>query len=199
MAVGYVLGALLGTKDWRKTVFSIGAALTICFLFLRGFHLYGNSHHHLSGVGAGRWRVEPTLTLTIISFFDTLKYPPSLQFLLMTLGPSLMALAWLGQVNPRQWLARIVSVFGRVPLFYYVIHIYLIRALAVYTALACKQDVAWLRHGGFMVSLPPDGYGHGLPFIYAMWFAVVLLTYPACKWFMRLKQQHADWWWLRYL
>ncbi len=199
MAVGYSLGALLEKKDWGKGVFAIGAALTVSFFFLRYFHLYGNSHRHLNGVAAGRWRVEPTLTLSIVSFFDTLKYPPSLQYLLMTLGPSLMILAWLGTVNPQRWLARIIAVFGRVPLFYYLVHIYLIRTLAVYVALVFKQKAAWLLYGGVMLNLPPPGYGHSLPFIYGVWLAVLLLMYPLCNGFAKLKQQCADSWWPRYL
>ncbi len=199
MAVGYALGSLLDTKDRRKLAFEIGAAAVVIFVFLRVFHLYGNSHIRMAGVAAGQWRLQPTLSLTIASFFNTLKYPPSLQFLLMTLGPSIMALAWLAKINPQQWLARIVIVFGRVPLFYYVVHLYIIRTLAVYTAILCKQKAAWLLYGGFMLNLPPAGYGHGLPFIYAMWLLGVLIMYPLCKGFMKLKQQHAEWWWLRYL
>ncbi len=199
MAVGYALGSLLDRKDWRKLVFAIGAAALVTFVFLRTFHLYGNSHSRIFGVAAGQWRVQPTLGLTIASFFNTLKYPPSLQFLLMTLGPSLMALAWLAKINPQRWLARIVIVFGRVPLFYYVLHLYVIRTLAVYTAIICKQKVAWLLYGGFMLNVPPAGYGHSLPFIYAMWLVGVLIMYPLCEGFMRLKQQHTEWWWLRYL
>jgi uncharacterized membrane protein len=199
MAIGYALGALLRRMDWRKIVFGIGATATTAFFFLRYFHLYGNSHHILFGVAAGQWRVQPTVTLTIISFFDTLKYPPSLQFLLMTLGPSLMALACISEINPKHSLAKFVMVFGRVPLFYYVIHIYVIRTLAVYTALICKQKAAWLLYGGFMLQIPPKGYGHSLPFIYGMWFAVVLFMYALCKWFMRFKQQHSNSRWLIYL
>jgi len=199
MAVGYSLGVLLQRKDWEKIIFSIGALLTASFIFLRYFHLYGNSQGSLAGVAAGQWKIGPTLTLTIVSFFDTLKYPPSLQFLLMTLGPALMVLAWLGTVNPQHRLGRIVAVFGRVPLFFYLVHIYVIRTLAVYTALICKQKAAWLLHGGFMLNVPPPGYGHGLPFIYAMWIAVVLLMYPLCKVFLKIKQDHPEWAWLRYL
>lgn len=198
MAVGYSLGVLLQRKDWRRLVFGVGAVLTAAFFFLRYFHLYGNSHHILNGVAAGRRRVQPTLTLTIVSFFDTLKYPPSLQFLLMTLGPALMALAWLGGVDPRNWLARFFAVFGRVPLFYYLVHIYLIHTLAVYTALICKQKCAWLLYGGFIMNAPPVGYGHGLVFIYAMWIGVVLFMYPLCHGFMQIKQDHPDWLLLRY-
>jgi uncharacterized membrane protein len=199
MAVGYSLGVLLQRKDWEKIILSIGALLTASFIFLRYFHLYGNSHRSLAGVAAGQWKIRPTLTLTIVSFFDTLKYPPSLQFLLMTLGPALMVLAWLGTVNSQHRLARIVAVFGRVPLFFYLVHIYVIRTLAVYTALIYRQKAAWLLHGGFMLNVPPPGYGHGLPFIYAMWLAVVLSMYPLCKVFLKIKQDHPDWAWLRYL
>lgn len=199
MAIGYALGPVLERSDRKKMLFALGAAITISFVFLRVFHLYGNSHRHIFGPGAGRWRIEPTLTLTILSFFDTLKYPASLQYLLMTLGPALMALAWLDGVDAKKWPARIVRVYGQVPLFYYVVHIYVIHTLAVYTGLICKQKVAWLLYGGFMLQPVPQGYGHGLPFIYAMWFAVVLFMYPLCKWFRGIKQRHTSWWWLRYL
>ncbi len=202
MAIGYALGPLLVTENRRKLIFYIGAVLTIAFLFLRIFHLYGNSQsslHPWAADAAGPWRVQATLTLTIISFFDTLKYPPSLQFLLMTLGPSLMALAWFDKVNPERGLAKVLVVFGQVPLFYYVLHIYVIHTLAVYVGLICGQKVAWLLYGGFFLYSPPAGYGHSLPFIYGMWLAVVLLLYAPCKWFAEFKQQHPNWGWLRYM
>jgi uncharacterized membrane protein len=202
MAVGYGLGALLRRRHSRKLVFGIGAALTTVFLILRIFHLYGNSQSSLQPLcvdAAGPWRVQATLTLTVVSFFDTLKYPASLQFLLMTLGPCLIALAWFDKVNSERGLAKILVIFGRVPLFYYVLHVYVIHALAVWTGLICRQKVAWLLYGGPMLHLPPDGYGHSLPFIYAMWLAVVLLLYPLCKWFAEFKQRRADWRWLSYL
>ncbi len=196
MAAGYALGALLRRKHWRKQVFNLGAVLTIAFFLLRIFHLYGNSH---SSFAAGPWRMQPTLTLTMVSFFNTLKYPPSLQFLLMTLGPSLMALAWFDKVNTERGIAKVLVIFGRVPLFFYVLHIYLIHTLAVWVGLIYGQKVAWLLYGGPMLNASPAGYGHSLGFIYAMWFAVVLLMYPLCKWFAEFKQQHTDWRWLRYL
>jgi uncharacterized membrane protein len=199
MAVGYALGALLRKENWKQIVLGTGAVLTSAFLFLRLFHLYGNGHHLWNGVAGGRWRIEPTLTLTIVSFFDTLKYPPSLQFLLMTLGPTLMVLPWLPSVNPKHWLARAIAIFGQVPLFYYVLHIYVIHMAAFYTALLCKQKAVWLLYGGPMLNDLPQGYGHGLPFIYAMWFAIVLFMYPLCRGFMKIKQAHRDWVWLRYL
>ena len=197
MAVGYALGPLVSPRFKRGSLFTIGAIVTLVFVDLRIFHLYGNSHRHIFGPGAGRWRIEPTLTLTIVSFFDTLKYPASLQFLLMTLGPILMALAWLGNINAQKWPARAIRIYGQVPLFFYVVHIYVIRAVAVYTALICKEDTGWLRYGGFMLQRVPNG--HGLPFVYAMWLGVVLFMYPLCKWYARVKHSHPTVWWLRYL
>ena len=117
----------------------------------------------------------------------------------MTLGPALMALAWFDKVNPERGLAKVLVVFGRVPLVYYALHLYLIHALAVWVGLICGQKVAWLLYGGFFLHSPPAGYGHNLAFIYLAWLAVVFLLYLPCKWFMNFKQQHADWWWLRYL
>jgi uncharacterized membrane protein len=199
MAVGYALGALMKKKGWAEICFGIGLALTVSFFVLRGFHLYGNSHRHLNGPAAGRWRLQPTMLLTLASFLDTLKYPPSLQYLLMTLGPSLMVLATLSTVNLDRWPARIMATFGRVPLFYYVVHLYLIRTLAVYTAMAFKQKAAWLLYGGVLMSLPPAGYGHRLPFIFGMWFVVLLIMYPLCALFARVKQRHASSWWAPYV
>lgn len=201
MAVGYALGAWLRRKEWRKPVFLLGALLTAVFFFLRAFNLYGNSQARLSWfpLAAGPWSAQATPVLTIISFFDTLKYPPSLQFLLMTLGPALMALAWFDKIHAEAPAAKILSVFGRVPLSFYVAHLFVIHTLAVWVALLCGQKAAWLLYGGPMIYRPPTGYGHGLPFIYAMWLAVLLMLYPACMWFGTLKQQHPEWWWLRYL
>jgi uncharacterized membrane protein len=202
MALGYVLGAVLQKANWRKTVFYVGLTLTIAFVILRVFHLYGNGDPTLQpwcADQAGPWSVQRTLTLTIVSFFDTLKYPPSLQFLLMTLGPALMGLAWLGKVKAERGLGRILLVFGRVPLFFYVIHIYLIHTMAVWTALAVHQPTAWLLYGAFRLHRTPYTYGHGLPFIYAMWTLTLVILYPACKWFMNFKRQHQNWWWLSYL
>jgi len=201
MAVGYAFGALLLRKDRRNTIFIFGAVLTAAFFVLRGFHLPGNGISKLSVFpdSAGPWKTGPTLTLSIISFFNTLKFPPSPQFLLMTLGPSLMALAWFDRIAPDKGLARILLVFGRVPLLFYVLHLYLIHAAAVWTALALHQPTAWLLYGGFMLRPLPSGYGHGLPFIYAAWIIFLVLLYFPCNWFMNFKQQHRNWWWLRYI
>ena len=202
MASGYALGALLLRQDHGKLVLRIGVFLTLAFFVLRGLNHYGNSFANGPGFipsSVGPWTVQPTLTLTIISFFDTLKYPPSLDYLLMTLGPALIALAWFDRVHAEGGIARILLVFGRVPLFYYVLHIYLIHAMAVIVGFWFHQPVSWLWNGGFIIHPAPEGYGHGLPFVYLMWMIAVVLLYLPSKWFMEFKSRHRDWNWLSYL
>jgi hypothetical protein len=183
-------------------LFRLGIFLTLAFFVLRGFNHYGNSFANGPGLipsSVGPWAVQGTLTLTIISFFDTLKYPPSLDYLLMTLGPALIVLAWFDRVQAEGGMARILLVFGRVPLFYYVLHIYLIHAMAVIVAFLFHQPVSWLWNGGFIIQPAPEGYGHGLLFVYLMWIIAVVVLYLPSKWFMKFKSRHRDWNWLSYL
>ena len=202
MAAGYAFGRILQRPDGRKWTLALGLAMTALFFLLRGLNLYGNSRVGLGdGVpySTGPWRVQPTTTLTLISFFNTLKYPPSLHYLLMTLGPSLTLLALLDGIKAERGLGRVLLVYGRVPLFYYVLHLYLIHLLAIVVGLLFHQPVSWLWHGGVLVLGIPPGYGHGLPFVYGIWFLVLVILYLSCRWFMVYKQQHRDWTWLSYL
>ena len=204
MAAGFAFGPLLLTRDRRKVMLLLGATLTMAFFVLRALNLYGNSSAGLRPgfpdyLSAGPWTLQSSVALTIASFFNTLKYPASLQFLLMTLGPVLMTLAWLDNVNPKHGMARILLVFGQVPFFYYTLHLFFLHTIAVYVAMAFHQPAAWLLYGGPLMLRIPPGYGHGLPFIYAMWLGVLVLLYLPCKWLMNFKQQHAGWWWLRYI
>jgi uncharacterized membrane protein len=204
MAAGFAYGKMLLRMDRQKISLLLGTALTVAFFVLRVFHLYGNSAVGLRGAfpdyySAGPWTMQATVGMSIASFFNTLKYPASLQFLLMTLGPMLIALALLDKVKPAQVWARILNVFGRVPMFFYVLHLFFLHAMAVWVALAFHQRAAWLMYGGPLLLHTPAGYGHGLPFIYAMAISVVVLLYFPCKWFMNVKQEHKEWWWLRYL
>jgi uncharacterized membrane protein len=202
MAAGYAFGAILQLEPAcrRKLSYAIGGAATLGFVVLRLFHLYGNPPLGLElGIpfGTGDWQVQKSLTLTVISFFNVAKYPPSLQFLLMTLGPMLVALAGLDQLTTGKTagkLSRFFLVFGRVPMFYYVLHLFLIHALAIVVGLAFRQPVAWLWHGGLFFNAIPAGYGHGLPFVYLMWFVVIFILYFPCVWFMGVKQRRHDWW-----
>jgi uncharacterized membrane protein len=201
MAAGFAFGALLLRPDRRKWVLTLGVSMTALFFLLRGFNLYGNGAAGLPfgfPYSAGSWSMQPTLSLTVISFFNTLKYPPSLDFLLMTLGPSLILLALLDGAKAERGLGRILLVYGRVPMFYYILHLYLIHIIAIAVALGLHQPAAWLWHGAILLPTPA-GYGHGLPFIYAMWILVVASLYLPCRWFMEFKRQHRDWGWLSYL
>jgi uncharacterized membrane protein len=197
MAAGYVFGTLLQRSDRRVWMLRLGTAMTVAFLVLRLTNVYGNPPALPGGVTPGDWHVQRTVEKTVILFLDTEKYPPSLQFLLMTLGPSLLLLGWLDRKR-LSWLGQRVVVFGRVPMFFYVLHLYSIHTLAVVVAALAGQPYSWLLHGGFFLSYPQGPYGHNLPFIYLMWAIVVLLLYFPCAWFAALKQRRRDWW-LSYL
>jgi uncharacterized membrane protein len=202
MAAGYSMGALLERHDRRKWILGLGVALTLAFLALRTLNLYGNGDAGFPSFfpsTVGPWKVQPSLTLTVFAFFNTLKYPPSLDYLLMTLGPALIILACLDGVTAERGPGRVLLVFGRVPLFFYVLHIFLIHTMAILVGSLVHQPVAWLWQGGFIIKPPPPGYGHGLPFVYLMWFLALLILYFPCKWYMAFKSRHRDWVWLSYL
>jgi hypothetical protein len=98
----------------------------------------------------------------------------------MTLGPALIILACLDGVTAERGPGRVLLVFGRVPLFFYVLHIFLIHTMAILVGSLVHQPVAWLWQGGFIIKPPPPGYGHGLPFVYLMWFLALLILYFPC-------------------
>jgi uncharacterized membrane protein len=199
MAAGYVFGTFyrLDQRERKRWMAMLGLAMIVAFVFLRATNLYGNPPVGLGGVSQGDWHIQPTMEKTVILFLDVEKYPPSLQFLLMTLGPAIVLLAWLDgkQVSS---IFKPLLVFGRVPMFFYILHLYAIHLLAVLMAVAFRQPAEWLLHGAFMLNRTPDSYGHGLPFIYLMWLTVLVVLYFPCLWFMGVKQRRKDWW-LSYL
>jgi hypothetical protein len=179
----------------------LAAVLTLAFIVLRGFNAYGNPTAGVAASTPGEWHVLPSTSMTIVFFLDVEKYPPSLQFLLMTIGPSLMLLWCLDRYGDRplvKMLTHPFLVFGRVPMFFYILHLYTIHLLAIVVAYVFRQPVDWLWHGSFWMNSTPDGYGHNLPFIYAMWFLVVLVLYFPCYSFADLKRRRKEWW-LSYL
>lgn len=186
MAAGYAFGPVLERppETRRRTLMALGGALTLAFLVLRAWNGYGEP---------SRWSVQGGFFRTVLSFLNTTKYPPSLLFLLMTLGPAIMFLAavdgWRGT------LAQVLGVFGRVPLFFYVLHLFLIHALALVIG-----TLAGFEPGAFLttwLSMPP-GWGYGLPVVFALWGAVILALYPVCRWFAGVKATRRDGW-LSYL
>jgi uncharacterized membrane protein len=187
MAAGYALGPLFtGDRGVRLRWLTMsGAAVTVGFFLIRATNLYGDP--------AG-WSVQESALATLLSFINCEKYPTSLLYLMMTLGPALLLLAAFEGARGR--LAGFVTTFGRVPFFYYVAHLYLIHALAVAFAWWTSGDVAWLTSAAPFQK--PAGYGLGLAGIYAVWLLVVVALYPLCRWFAALKQRRRDWW-LSYL
>jgi uncharacterized membrane protein len=194
MAAGFGFGALMLRPQERrhKVLLVLGIALTLAFLALRITKPYGDPH---------AWSVQKNGLFTFLSFINCEKYPPSLLYLLMTLGPAIAALALFERAP--NLLRRPLITLGRVPLFYYLLHLTLIHALAVVFALAKYGQVPW------MFKLPPlpvssailafpAGYGYGLATLYGIWLGVVLALYPACRWFAGVKERRREAW-LSYL
>ena len=180
MAAGYAFGGLLLREpgNRRRILLSLGLACTVLFVLLRAINQYGDPRP---------WQQQPSVLLTVLSFLDTTKYPPSLLFLLMTLGPAVAALAWFDR--PEGPFSRFLMTFGRVPLFFYVLHIYIIHL----AALAVGPAYGFNPNGSL-----PQGYGLSLPAVYGVWALVVLAHYPLCRWFAELKRRRQASW-LSYL
>ncbi len=195
MALGFCSGRLflLDRPVRRRCLAAAGAAATLGFVVLRALDGYGDPQP---------WAAQPSAVYTVLSFLNTTKYPPSLDFLLMTLGPALLALAWfdrpgLKPTNP-------LVVFGRVPLFYFVVHFYAAHAAAVLLALARYGNaaLAFAFHPvpsmGGPRELFPAQFGYDLWVVYVVWGLLVLALYPLCRWFAAIKARRRDWW-LSYL
>jgi uncharacterized membrane protein len=191
MALGYCMGPLfeIAPQQRRRWLVGIGAGAIVAFVVVRAINLYGDPVP---------W-AGPRVAL---SFLNTTKYPPSLSFLLMTLGPALVLLAWFdrtafGRTNP-------LIVFGRVPLFYFVLHFFAAHAIAVLLAVATYGSTAWsfmlqpVPSMGGPAAAFPAGFGWDLWVVYAVWITLVAALYPVCRWFSNVKEQRQAWW-LSYL
>ncbi|MBI4395611.1 MAG: DUF1624 domain-containing protein [Elusimicrobia bacterium] len=191
-AAGYGLGELWSRDscERRRILLIMGMGAVAAFVLIRALNSYGDPDHFYAQ-GNGLY--------TVLSFLNCRKYPPSLLYSLMTLGPAFLLLAIFEKRVPR--LLRPFLVIGRVPLFYYLLHIPLIHGLALIFAFARYGDVPWwhqsLRPPGFPFHVP-DGYGYGLPAVYLVWGLVVGLLYPLCVWFAGVKKRRRAAW-LSYL
>ena len=185
MAAGYAFGKVLTFDVARRNriCLTLGLGAVSLFLVLRGFNLYGDPH--------------PWTTPTWMAILNTNKYPASLAFLLMTLGPTIALIPPLERAHGS--VARWLSVFGRVPFFFYVLHIPLIHALALAVSRVRLGEVSpWLFANHPMGNpRPPDGYTWSLPLLYAVWALAIVILYFACRWFAAFKARRTDWW-LRY-
>ena len=182
-AVGYALGAVF---DWdavrrRRLLAWVGASCIALFILLRMVNVYGDPRP---------WSPQTTPFATALSFVNATKYPPSLLFLLMTLGPALLILRALDERVPS--LVRPAVVYGRAPLFYFLAHFTLIHLLATLTTLLRYGSGHWMVESPRLDKYPytsPPGWGFPLPVVYAIWIAVVIALYPVCRWFAALKAQ----------
>ena len=185
MAAGYGFGTLFRLERDRRRPLLLKLGLGLCGLFviLRTINMYGDMKP---------WVHQKTALLTFLSFLDCTKYPPSLLYALMTIGPGIVFISLADR--PLGRLAQPFITFGRVPMFYYLLHAPLIHLLAVAFAWPNYQ----VPMGSFLGTPHVIGYGYGLGLVYAVWILAVLLLYPACRWFADLKRRRKDVW-LSYL
>jgi uncharacterized membrane protein len=190
MSAGFCFGQvlLLPPQERRRVLLRTGTGLILAFLLLRAINVYGNP---------SPWS---TKIYPVLSFLNCAKYPPSLDYLLMTLGPALICLAWFDGLAWKP--ANPLIVFGRVPLFYFIVHFYAAHAVANIMEAIRYGTTAYLfiplpNMGGSMKAFPAD-FGFDLWVAYVVWASIVIALYPLCRWYAALKARRTDWW-LSYL
>jgi uncharacterized membrane protein len=193
MLVGYALGQIyLPTFDAgkrKRILIASGLGAIALFIIVRFVNMYGDPHP---------WSIQKTPGFTLLSFLNTTKYPPSLLYILMTLGPALLFLAF--AEKPLNRLSEKVVVFGRVPMFFYLLHIYLIHVLAVIAA--AISGFKWndmVLTGWVSMNTQLQGYGYSLAFVFVLWIIIIIGVYPLCKWYDDYKQANRSKWWLSYI
>lgn len=188
MAFGYGVGRvfLKPEAQRRRTLLVLGLSMLAAFVIVRATNLYGDPVP---------WSVQKNAVWTLMSFLNVSKYPPSLLYVLMTLGPAFLLL-WLFE-RVRGPLAEGLLTFGRVPLFFYVLHIYLLHGAAMLVSVVqgypVSASIQTITRPG-----PLKGFGFTLPVVYLVWIAALVILYPLCRWFGALKRRRRDWW-LSYL
>lgn len=194
MALGYCFGSFydisFDSVKRKKILTYIGATAIVLFIVVRLINVYGDP------VG---WKSYDTVSKSMMSFLNPQKYPPSLLYLLMTLGPGLIFLAYAEKFKGR--VTDFFSTFGRVPFFFYILHIYIIHFLALLAAQF--TGYGWEKmifHGGWLTDLPGlKGYGFSLWIVYLIWIGVIAISYPLCKKFDAYKTKNKAKWWLSYI
>jgi uncharacterized membrane protein len=187
---GHLYAADYDAGKRKKILLSTGVASILAFIMLRAGNYYGDAAH---------WSLQNNEAFSLLSYLNVSKYPPSLLYILMTLGPAFIFLS-LAEKPLNAWVSKI-SMLGRVPMFYYLLHIYLIHFLAVIGAVISGyqwQDMIL----SVRVNRSPQlkGYGFNLMTVYMVWISILLLLWPFCKWFDNYKRQHqSSQWWLGYL
>lgn len=194
MSLGYCLGAWYAAgyevSKRQRNLWIAGAACIVLFIVLRYTNLYGDPV---------KWSVQKNALFTILSFIKVNKYPPSLLYLLLTLGAAFLFLSF--TEKSKGTVVKVVSVYGRVPMFYYLIHIYIIHLIAIIaSALTPGQDwKIWFLKQPIWFTTNLKGYGFSLPVAYLVWIGIVIALYPLCKRYDDYKQANKGKWWLSYL
>jgi uncharacterized membrane protein len=194
MLLGYCAGTFFSQQfsvpQRRKYLVLIGSGLIMFFILLRFTNVYGDPVH---------WHVQKNGLFTVLSFVNVNKYPPSLLYISMIIGCAFLFLAWIEKVKNR--FTDIMLIYGRVPFFYYVLHIYLVHLVAVFAFFARGHSAEEITKTGtkfpFYFVVPGEGYG--LVVIYLLWIAIVVALYPLCRWYNNYKTNHKEKWWLSYL
>jgi uncharacterized membrane protein len=192
MALGYCLGNIyekeMDALKRKRWLLWMGAAAIVLFMLIRYINSYGDP---------SPWSSQSSRSFTFLSFFNVSKYPPSLLYLLITLGPALLFLAFTEKT--RFSLADKIKVIGRVPMFYYLVHLYLIHTAALFATYFCGRTPADMILSNWIFFEPKlQGYGFSLGVVYAVWAAIIVILYFLCKWYDRYKKTHQQWW-LSYL
>lgn len=191
--LGYCFGAFykrgFDPKLRRKWLLGLGFGAIALFYVVRGINVYGDLHP---------WSVQKDTMYTILSFFNVTKYPPSLDYLLITIGPAMLFLAVIEPVKNK--LTDFFLVFGRVPLFYYFLHMIVIHTFAILGLVITGGN--WremILTKEVFINAKLIDYGYSLFVVYVVWITVVLLLYPLSKKYMHYKAANRDKWWLSYL
>jgi uncharacterized membrane protein len=194
MLLGYCFGQLyakgVDTRWRKKMLVTIGVVLILVFINLRLINMYGDPV---------RWSHQDRGTVfTFLSFINLNKYPPSVMFLCMTLGPGILLLAFIENAQNR--FTRIMNIYGRVPMFYYILHFYIIHIIIIIMFYAGGHKANEIDGPGSFFFFKPPSLGLPLAGVYAVWLFVVIVLYPLCKKYDRYKTLHAkEKWWLGYL
>ena len=187
MILGYSIGKLYLPEiepSYRKKILRvIGIAAIIIFILLRWINQYGDMHP---------WNTQRTTVFTLLDFVNTTKYPPSLLYILMTIGPALILLSVVENFSGK--LSGIIVVFGKVPFFYYVLHVFLIHSIAWMVFFATGHGWKDLDFVHFRDGSLPYGSGHPLWLVYAAWVAIIIILYFPCRWYSKYKATHKKWW-----
>jgi uncharacterized membrane protein len=210
MAAGYALGAIYqwDAERRRKLLLTVGIAATVLFVTVRFTNYYGDPSPWMNNAEfAARQAANPPPgppadegarplsepAFSFVSFLNTTKYPPSLLFLLMTLGPALIVLGLTDRISGKpiwQWIA---IVFGRVPLFFYILQWLSAHFFGIGLSLLAGKDIGYFFQGpGPGTQLPPDN-GFSLPVVYFAWIAGLIILFPLCYWYGEYKRKNKHW------